>query len=79
MFFWFFDFFDYDDLSEINSRFLNLFSILGAEKGGSPVVFLFADAHVKDENFLEIINNMLTSGVAPALFPEEEKAPLIER
>lgn len=41
---------------------------VGAEKGGSSVVFLFTDAHVKDEGFLEMINNMLTSGMVPALF-----------
>jgi len=56
-----------------------LYSILGAEKGGSPVVFLFTDAHVKDENFLEMINNMLTSGMVPALFADDEKIPLIDR
>lgn len=26
------------------------------------MVFLFTDAHVADESFLELINNMLTSG-----------------
>lgn len=43
-----------------------------------PVVFLFTDAHVVDESFLELINNMLTTGMVPALFTDEEKAPLIE-
>ena len=44
----------------------------------SPIVFLFTDAHVKDEGFLELINNMLTSGMVPALFTDEEKQPFID-
>lgn len=40
------------------------------------VVFLFLDGNVKEEGFLELINNMLASGMVPALFPEEEKEPL---
>jgi MoxR-like ATPase len=55
-----------------------LYHVLGADKGGSPVVFLFTDAHVKHESFLEMINNMLTSGMVPALFTEEERLPLID-
>merc|ERR1719421_1382710 len=30
-----------------------------------PTVFLFTDAHVVEEGFLEIINNMLTTGMVP--------------
>jgi len=60
-----------DDLKELYKK-------LGADKGGSPVVFLFTDAHVKHESFLEMINNMLTSGMVPGLFPEEERIPLID-
>ena len=36
-----------------------------------PQVFLFTDAHVLEEGFLELINNMLTIGMVPALFPED--------
>jgi len=35
-------------------------------------VFLFTDSHVKDEGFLEAINNMLTIGLVPAIFTAEE-------
>ena len=42
-----------------------------------PTSFLFTDAHVVEEGFLELINNMLTIGMVPALFPEEEKDGLI--
>ena len=46
-----------------------LFGII-AEK---PCVFLFTDAHVIEEGFLEVINNMLTTGVPAALFDQDEK------
>ena len=35
--------------------------------------FLFTDGHVAEEGFLELINNMLTSGMVPALFEEAER------
>lgn len=38
-----------------------------------PITFLFTDAHVIEEGFLELINNMLTIGMVPALFDEESK------
>ncbi|CAM9101409.1 unnamed protein product [Chrysoparadoxa australica] len=37
-----------------------------------PVVFLFTDAHVVEEGFLEFINNILTTGIVPALFEKDE-------
>jgi dynein heavy chain len=55
-----------EDLKELYKR-------LGSE----PVVFLFTDAHVVEEGFLEYINNMLTTGLVPALFAQEEKDALI--
>jgi len=42
-----------------------------------PVSFLFTDAHVVQEGFLEYINNILTVGMVPALFPDDEKEPLV--
>lgn len=41
--------------------------------GKQPVVFLFTDAHAVEEGFLEFINNMLTTGMVPALFEQDEK------
>ena len=41
------------------------------------VMFLFTDAHVANESFLELINNMLTSGMIPALYDDGEKDGLI--
>ena len=44
-----------------------------------PVLFLFTDAHVLEEGFLELINNLLTIGMVPALFDEEEKKNMSDR
>ena len=40
-------------------------------------MFLFTDAHVANEGFLELINNMLTSGMIPALYEDAEKDALV--
>ena len=65
--------------NEFREDLKKLYNILGAEHGtGKPCVFLVTDAHVKNESFLELINNMLTSGMIPALFEEDEKIPLID-
>lgn len=52
-----------------------LYNRLGIEN--KKVVFLFGDQHVAEEGFLELINNMLTSGMVPALFSDEEKEALL--
>ena len=44
--------------------------------GLGEVVFLFTDAHVVEEGFLEFINNMLTTGMVPALYAQDEKDSL---
>ena len=44
--------------------------------GKGPVVFLFTDADVVQEGFLELINNMLTTGMVPALYEPEERDSL---
>lgn len=50
--------------SETNFRddLKNLYMKLGLEN--KMMIFLFTDAHVAEEGFLELINNMLTSGTA---------------
>ncbi|XP_069922194.1 dynein axonemal heavy chain 10 isoform X1 [Oryctolagus cuniculus] len=53
----------------------NLYVKLGVEN--KTMIFLFTDAHVAEEGFLELINNMLTSGMVPALFQEEEKESIL--
>merc|ERR1719399_2754459 len=44
----------------------------------APLSFLFMDCHVVDDGFLEYINNMLTVGMVPALFGDDEKEPLMQ-
>ena len=44
-----------------------------------PVLFLFTDAHVIEEGFLELINNLLTIGMVPALFDEDEKKNMSDK
>uniref|UniRef100_A0A2K5ZE43 Dynein axonemal heavy chain 10 n=1 Tax=Mandrillus leucophaeus TaxID=9568 RepID=A0A2K5ZE43_MANLE len=55
----------------------SLYLKLGIEN--KATIFLFTDAHVAEEGFLELINNMLTSGIVPALFPEEEKESILSQ
>ncbi|KAF0872101.1 DYH10 protein, partial [Crocuta crocuta] len=55
----------------------NLYLKLGTEN--KMMIFLFTDAHVAEEGFLELVNNMLTSGIVPALFPEEEKESILSQ
>ena len=52
-----------------------LYNKLGIEN--KKTVFLFTDSHVAEEGFLELINNMLTSGMVPALFADDEKEAII--
>ncbi|KAF0291565.1 Dynein heavy chain 10, axonemal [Amphibalanus amphitrite] len=52
-----------------------LYDKLGLQN--KPMVFMFCDNHVAEEGFLELINNMLTSGMVPALFGEDEKDQIL--
>eukprot|EP00744_Colponema_vietnamica_P000902 GILI01001554.1.p1 GENE.GILI01001554.1~~GILI01001554.1.p1 ORF type:complete len:2075 (+),score=684.51 GILI01001554.1:415-6225(+) len=45
---------------------------------GISTVFLFTDSQIKDESFVEDINNLLNSGEVPNLYPADEKAQIIE-
>ena len=47
--------------------------------GTSPVTFLFTDAHIAEEGFLEIINNILTTGMVPALYEADEKEAIVSQ
>ncbi|XP_005112302.2 dynein heavy chain 10, axonemal [Aplysia californica] len=52
-----------------------LYNKLGMEN--KQMVFLFTDQHVAEEGFLELINNMLTTGMVPALYADDEKEGII--
>ncbi|VDK74222.1 unnamed protein product [Dibothriocephalus latus] len=52
-----------------------LYVQLGQRK--KPTVFFFSDDHAVNEGFFELLNNMLTSGLVPALFPDDEKEAII--
>ena len=45
---------------------------------GKPTVFLFSDTQIKDESFVEDINNVLNTGEVPNLFPQDEVANILE-
>ena len=52
-----------------------LYNKLGVDN--KKTTFMFTDSHVAEEGFLELINNMLTTGIVPALFADDEKEALI--
>ena len=45
---------------------------------GKPCVFLFSDSQIKEESYVEDINNLLNSGEVPNLFPYDERAAVME-
>ena len=49
----------------------------GAEN--TPTIFLFTDSEIKEESFVEDINNLLNTYEVPNLFPSDEKAELMEK
>ncbi|KAH6585240.1 hypothetical protein BASA61_006968 [Batrachochytrium salamandrivorans] len=55
---------------EFRENLKTLYGLLGS---GKKTVFMFTDAHVVQEGFLELINNMLTTGTVPALYQDDEK------
>ncbi|XP_064619187.1 dynein axonemal heavy chain 10-like isoform X2 [Lineus longissimus] len=61
--------------SSLRDDLKNLYNKLGMEN--KKVVFLFTDQHVVEEGFLELINNMLTSGMVPALYADDEKEQIV--
>ena len=47
-----------------------LYKVAGLK--GQPVCFIFTDAEVKEESFLEFINQILMTGEVAGLFPKDE-------
>ena len=52
-----------------------LFRTAGVQ--GRPVTFIFTDAEVTDESFLEYINNLLSTGEIPGMYPKDELEAII--
>ena len=46
---------------------------------GVEIMFLFSDTQIKDEVFVEDINNLLNTGEVPNLFPQDEKPAVMEQ
>jgi dynein heavy chain, axonemal len=46
--------------------------------GTTPVVFLFSDTQIKDESFVEDINNILNNGEIPNLFALDDRTAISE-
>ncbi len=61
--------------AEFREDLKSLYTVLSKK----AVVFLFTDAHVVNEGFLELINNMLTTGMVPALYGEDEKESFVSQ
>ncbi|KAK3861449.1 hypothetical protein Pcinc_032598 [Petrolisthes cinctipes] len=57
-------------IQELRSDLANLYLRAGLKNLGT--VFLMTDAHIPDEKFLVLINDLLASGEIPDLFPEDE-------
>lgn len=50
----------------------------GAGAGSQPMTFLFSDTQIKNETFVEDINNMLNNGEVPNIFPNDERTAVCE-
>jgi dynein heavy chain len=51
----------------------------GAGCSATGMVFLFSDTQIKNETFVEDINNILNSGEVPNIFPSDERAAIAEQ
>ena len=45
---------------------------------GKPTVFLITDTQIKEESFLEDIDNLLNTGEVPNLYAVDEKQEIME-
>lgn len=46
--------------------------------GSKPITYLFSDTQIKNESFVEDINNILNYGEVPNIFPTEEISEIVE-
>ena len=47
-------------------------------KTANPTTFLFTDTQIKEEGFMEDLNNLLNTGEIPNIFAADEKAEICE-
>ena len=52
--------------------------LMSAGAAGKSTVFLFNDTQIKQESFVEDINNLLNAGTVPNLWANDEKANIME-
>ena len=64
------------DIKHLSVVFQNLLKSTGAQ--GKTTVFLITDTQIKEESFLEDIDNLLNTGEVPNLFATDEKAEIME-
>lgn len=57
---------------EFREDLKSLFRTVGGK--GEPTTFIFTDNSIKEEGFLEDINNILNTGEVPNIFPPDEKS-----
>src|SRR5690606_31824801 len=62
---------------ELKEDIKKLFNLVGVEN--KETVFLFTESHIANEGFLEVINNLLTTGTVPALYTDDEKEQIINQ
>lgn len=60
---------------EFKEDLKKLYNILGVE--GKETVFLFTESHLAKEAFMEYLNNMLTAGIVPTLYSDDEKDSIV--
>ena len=63
-------------LIEFHEDLKKLYQKTGVE--GKATMFLFSDTQIKEEAFLEDVNNILNSGEVPNLFTKDEKNSVVE-
>jgi dynein heavy chain len=63
-------------MSEFHEDIKKLYARTGID--GKPTMFLFTDTQIKDEGFLEDVNNILSSGEVPNLYNKDEKIGVLD-
>jgi len=64
-------------LVEFREDLKELYKLTGVEQ--DKTVFLLSDEQITQESFLEDVNNILTSGEVPKLFPPDELGPILDQ